>query len=80
MPDNRTVDAVLRAFPGSTLVWAAIHHPPCPRCGSTAAAMLRSGNSRALCARCQPSGLSRRAGPERRAKPAPAAAGDQLPM
>jgi hypothetical protein len=79
---NPAVGAVLRAFPGSRLVWAELHKPPCPGCRSRAATMLRIGNPRALCTRCQPSGLSRRPRCERRTKQvvAPAAAGDLLPM
>jgi hypothetical protein len=38
-PHNRAVEAVLRAFPGSRLVWAELHKPPCPGCGSRAATM-----------------------------------------
>jgi len=73
--------AVTRTFPGSRFAWSGIHHPPCPGCGSRRATMLRSGDSRALCARCQPRGLSRRSVLERRARPTTSAApGDLLPM
>lgn len=37
-----------------------IHHPPCPRCGGTAASVLRAGDPDALCARCAPPPQGRR--------------------
>ncbi|PZR80380.1 MAG: DNA primase [Candidatus Aeolococcus gillhamiae] len=40
-----------------------IHRPACPRCGSTAASMLRAGDAAALCARCTPEPQSRWRGP-----------------
>jgi hypothetical protein len=36
------------------LLCEALHHPPCPSCGSTTASMLRAGDATALCARCAP--------------------------
>jgi hypothetical protein len=40
----------------------ALHHPPCPGCGSTRAAMLRAGDPTARCARCQPTTSRSRSG------------------
>jgi hypothetical protein len=40
--------------PIEILLSEALHHPPCPGCGSTAATMLRAGDATALCARCAP--------------------------
>jgi hypothetical protein len=42
------------------LLSEALHHPACPGCGSTAAAMLRAGDATALCGRCRPSSSPRR--------------------
>lgn len=42
------------------LLSEALHHPPCPSCGSTTASMLRAGDATALCARCAPPRQARR--------------------
>lgn len=36
------------------LLSEALHHPPCPGCGSASASMLRTGDPTARCARCRP--------------------------
>jgi hypothetical protein len=41
------------------LLSEALHHPPCPGCGSTAAAMLRAGDPNEPCGRCRPSNSTR---------------------
>jgi hypothetical protein len=46
------------------LLSEALHHPPCPSCGSTTASMLRAGDATALCARCAPPWRPRRRGRE----------------
>jgi len=45
--------------PVEILLSEAVHHPPCPGCGSTAAAMLRAGDPNERCGRCRPSSSGR---------------------